>query len=100
MQNKPSPMPASRPNLARRGSGSVKRACQKTGDPLLRKALYMPAVVAKRHNPAIRAFCERLKANGKNQRQEREGRHLRRHAKAHAHRLRCPQIRQAVRPEI
>jgi transposase len=32
---------------------------------VLRKALYMPAVVAKRHNPAIRAFCERLKANGK-----------------------------------
>ncbi len=29
-------------------------------------ALYMTALVAWRHNPAIRAFCERLKANGKN----------------------------------
>ncbi|TAL45893.1 MAG: hypothetical protein EPN89_11525 [Methylovulum sp.] len=26
----------------------------------------MPALVAWRHNPVIRAFCERLKANGKN----------------------------------
>ncbi|WP_434112109.1 IS110 family transposase [Methylocaldum sp. GT1TLB] len=38
----------------------------KTGDALLRKALYMPAIVARRHNPLIRAFCERLKAQGKN----------------------------------
>jgi len=38
----------------------------KTGDALLRKALYMPAIVAWRHNPLIRAFCERLKAQGKN----------------------------------
>ncbi|HYE35181.1 IS110 family transposase, partial [Methylocaldum sp.] len=38
----------------------------KTGDALLRKALYLPALVAWRHNPLIRAFCERLKAQGKN----------------------------------
>jgi transposase len=38
----------------------------KTGDALLRKALYLPAIVARRHNPLIRAFCERLKAQGKN----------------------------------
>jgi len=38
----------------------------KTGEPLLRKALYMPALVAWRHNPLIRTFCERLKAQGKN----------------------------------
>jgi transposase len=37
----------------------------KTGDVLLRKALYLPAIVARRHNPLIRAFCERLKAQGK-----------------------------------
>ncbi|BBA34774.1 transposase IS116/IS110/IS902 family protein [Methylocaldum marinum] len=37
----------------------------KTGDALLRKALYLPAIVAWRHNPLIRAFCERLKAQGK-----------------------------------
>jgi transposase len=38
----------------------------KTGEPLLRKALYMPALVAWRHNPLIRTFCERLKTQGKN----------------------------------
>lgn len=37
----------------------------KTGDALLRKALYFPAVVAGQHNPVVRAFCERLKAKGK-----------------------------------
>ena len=38
----------------------------KTGDALLRKALYLPAMVAWRHNPVIRPFCERLKARGMN----------------------------------
>ena len=38
----------------------------KTDGPLLRKVLYMPAMAAWKHNPAIRAFCERLKAKGKN----------------------------------
>lgn len=38
----------------------------KNGDSALRKALYMPALVAWRHNPLIRIFCERLKAKGKN----------------------------------
>ncbi len=38
----------------------------KTGDRLWRKSLYMPALVAGKHNPAIRALCERLKAKGKN----------------------------------
>jgi transposase len=37
----------------------------KTGDPLLRKALYLPAVVAGQHNPLLRAFRDRLKAKGK-----------------------------------
>jgi transposase len=32
----------------------------------LRKALYMPALVAWRHNPVIKAFCERLSSQGKN----------------------------------
>jgi hypothetical protein len=31
----------------------------------LRKALYMPAVVGKNHNPIIQASCERLEKNGK-----------------------------------
>lgn len=38
----------------------------KTGDALLRKALYLPAMVAWRHNPVLRPFCERLKARGMN----------------------------------
>lgn len=35
------------------------------GNAYLRHALYMPALVAKRHNPLLRAFAQRLKANGK-----------------------------------
>ena len=38
----------------------------KNGDSTLRKALYLPALVAWRYNPLIHTFCERLKANGKN----------------------------------
>lgn len=37
----------------------------KTGDPNLRAHLYMPAVVAKQHNPVIHAFCQRLSDRGK-----------------------------------
>ena len=37
----------------------------KAGNPLLRKALYMPALVAMRHNPIIKAFYQRLRNNGK-----------------------------------
>ena len=37
----------------------------KMGDPYLRRALYMPALSAKRFNPIVRAFCERLAARGK-----------------------------------
>lgn len=37
----------------------------KTGNAALRKALYLPAIVAKQHNPVIKAFCERLSSNGK-----------------------------------
>jgi len=54
------------PRLKESGQWKGKTRLSKTGDPLLRKALYMPALVAWRHNPAVRAFCERLKANGKN----------------------------------
>lgn len=51
-----------------RTSGSSVRGrtqLSRTGSGRLRKALYMPAVVAKRHNPTIRAFCERLAGRGK-----------------------------------
>lgn len=37
----------------------------KMGNSSLRKAFYMPAVVALRYNPIIKAFSERLKASGK-----------------------------------
>ena len=53
------------PRLKESGQWKGKTRLSKTGDPLLRKALYMPAVVAWRHNPAVRAFCERLRAAGK-----------------------------------
>ena len=51
-----------------RTSGTSVRGRRRTG-PLgpaaLRKALYLPAVVAMRANPARRAFAERLRAAGK-----------------------------------
>ena len=37
----------------------------KIGNSRLRKALYMPAIVARRYNPFIRTFCDRLLAKGK-----------------------------------
>ena len=53
--------------LNRRSGTSVHgrpRFC-KIGDADLRRALYMPALVAIRHNPILRPFYERLCANGK-----------------------------------
>jgi len=40
------------------------RLC-KVGNAGLRKALYMPAMVAIKHNPTIKAFAQRLRENGK-----------------------------------
>jgi transposase len=37
----------------------------KTGNSRLRRALYLPAIVAMRHNPAVYALAERLRAPGK-----------------------------------
>jgi transposase len=37
----------------------------KTGNSRLRRALYLPAIVAMRHNPAVHALAERLQARGK-----------------------------------
>jgi transposase len=51
-----------------RSSGSSVRGRSRTG-PLgpahLRKALYLPALVAMRANPSLRAFADRLRAAGK-----------------------------------
>jgi transposase len=51
-----------------RQSGSSVRGktrLSKTGSSRIRKALYMPALVAMRWNPVIAAFCERLRGYGK-----------------------------------
>ena len=55
-------------NPKRRQSGTSIRGItrlSKIGDSRLRKAFYLPAIVAKRHNPIIKNFCERLKGTGK-----------------------------------
>lgn len=44
-----------------RGRGSLSKA----GNAQLRKALYMPAIVAKKHNPLLEEFCNRLGEKGK-----------------------------------
>ena len=54
------------PKLQESGKWKGTTRLSKTGDPGLRKALYMPILSAWQHNPAIRAFCERLKASGMN----------------------------------
>ncbi len=41
-----------------------KARMSKTGNANLRKALYMPAISAKRFNPIVRTFCERLLKSG------------------------------------
>lgn len=55
-------------NPKHRESGSSIRGrsrMSKMGNSNLRKALYMPAISAKKHNPTIRIFCERLEKAGK-----------------------------------
>lgn len=53
------------PRIRQSGQWAGKSPIAKTGNTLLRKALYLPAVVAKHHNPIIAAFCDRLLARGK-----------------------------------
>lgn len=49
-----------------RDSGSFQgRRCIAGGRRHVRSALYMAALAARRHNPVIRAFAERLAAQGK-----------------------------------
>lgn len=54
------------PALRESGQWAGKTQIAKNGDSTLRKALYMPALSAWQHNPLVRVFCLRLKANGKN----------------------------------
>lgn len=53
--------------VSRQSGTSVrtKPRLSKAGDPSLRAALYMAAVVAIRYNPPLKAIYERLQANGK-----------------------------------
>jgi transposase len=51
-----------------RRSGSSLRGrtkLSKIGNATLRKALFFPSMSARRHNPIVKAFCERLSARGK-----------------------------------
>lgn len=55
-------------NPTQRQSGSSvhgRSRLSKVGNANLRKAFYMPAISAKRHNPIIKDFCEHLKQSGK-----------------------------------
>jgi transposase len=52
-------------------SGTIrgKTRLSKIGNARVRKALFLPALVAKQYNPIVRAFCQRLARNGKNKMQ-------------------------------
>jgi transposase len=57
------------PRNNRSGTFCGKTRMSKIGNARLRKALFLPAMVAKRHNPIVRSFCQRLTNNGKNKMQ-------------------------------
>lgn len=47
------------------GKTELPARLSRKGNVYLREALYMPALVAKRHNPLLNAFAQRLAENGK-----------------------------------
>lgn len=53
------------PHRHQSGNHELPARLSRKGNAYLRQALYMPALVAKRYNPLLRTFAERLKANGK-----------------------------------
>jgi len=57
------------PRNRRSGTLRGKTRLSKTGNSRVRKALFFPAIVAKRHNPIVRSFCQRLADRGKNKMQ-------------------------------
>ena len=57
------------PRNNRSGTMRAQTRLSKTGNARVRKALFMPAMVAKRHNPVVRSFCQRLAQHGKNKMQ-------------------------------
>lgn len=57
------------PRNNRSGTIRGQTRLSKTGNARVRKALFLPAMVAKRHNPVVRSFCQRLAQYGKNKMQ-------------------------------
>lgn len=57
------------PRNHRSGTKRVPAHLSKTGNARVRKALFLPAMVAKQHNPVVRSFCQRLARHGKNKMQ-------------------------------
>ncbi len=53
------------PKNNRSGTIRGRTRLSKTGNSRVRKALYLPAIVATRHNPIVIAFCRRLAQRGK-----------------------------------
>jgi transposase len=56
------------PRRRQSGRGELPAHLSRKGNVYLRQALYMPALVAKRYNPLLRDFAERLAKNGKTNR--------------------------------
>jgi transposase len=54
------------PRNYRSGTIRGKTRLSKTGNARVRKALFLPAMTAKRYNPIVRSFCQRLARHGKN----------------------------------
>lgn len=57
------------PRNNRSGTLRGQTRLSKTGNARVRKALFLPAMVAKQHNPVVRSFCQRLARHGKNKMQ-------------------------------
>jgi len=54
------------PTIHQSGSSvSARSRLSKKGNATVRRALYMPAIVARRYNPIIKTFAQRLKQSGK-----------------------------------
>jgi len=53
------------PRRFQSGQSEWRSRLSRKGNQYLRDALYMPALVAKRHNPLLKAFAQRLAAAGK-----------------------------------
>ena len=57
------------PRNNRSGTLRGQTRLSKTGNARVRKAPFLPAMVAKQHNPVVRSFCQRLAQHGKNKMQ-------------------------------